>query len=207
MKNAIEALGVPHTEIGRITVNAAAATLDRFVREGDVVEVFPWSEGDAMHAVVALHFVADAHLGALARFLRMLGFDTLHENAITDAAIRRLAHEQRRIVLTRDRELLKCREISFGCFVRAIKPEPQLREIVARFGLAAHVKPFTLCLRCNLALAEVDKAQVLAQLPETVARCHERFYRCGGCERIYWPGSHYARMNAALARILAPAAG
>lgn len=202
LKNAIEALGVPHTEIARITVNASEATLDRIVREHDGVEVFPWPQGAASQAVVALDFVADAHLGALARFLRMLGFDTIHENAITDTVIRRLAHEQRRIVLTRDRDLLKCREIFFGCYVHAVKPELQLREIVARFGLAGHTKPFTLCLRCNLALAAVDKAQVLERLPETVARCHQRFYRCAGCARIYWPGSHYERMNAALGRML-----
>jgi uncharacterized protein with PIN domain len=202
LKNAIEALGVPHTEIARMTVNAAAATLDRIVRDNDVIEVFPWSQSEAIQPVSVYHFVADAHLGALARFLRMLGFDTVYDNRITDAAIRHLAQAERRIVLTRDRELLKCREIFFGCYVRALDPTQQLREIDARFGLAAHARPFTLCLRCNLTLAAVDKAQVLERLPEAVARCHERFYRCGGCNRVYWPGSHYARMNSALGRAL-----
>ena len=202
MKNAIEALGVPHTEIGRIEVNGAGATLDRIVREGDRIEIFPWPESGAAPADVPLHFVADAHLGALARFLRMLGFDTIHDNRITDAEIRRLAHADRRIVLTRDRELLKCREIFAGRYVRALDPQLQTKETVARFGLGTHARPFTLCLRCNLALAPVAKADVIARLPETAARTHERFQRCAGCGRVYWPGSHYARMNAALEHIL-----
>src|SRR4051812_25109978 len=104
LKNAIEALGVPHTEVGRLTVNGAAATLQRAVREDDAVEVFAQEK----QSVDVPSFLADAHLGGLARFLRMLGFDTLYENGISDEAIRRLAREEKRIVLTRDRELLKC---------------------------------------------------------------------------------------------------
>ena len=199
LKNAIEALGIPHTEIGRIVVNGAAATSDRIVREHDLIEVFPWG---AVQPVVALHFVADAHLGALARFLRMLGFDTVHDNSLADAAIRRLAHDDRRVVLTRDRELLKCREILFGAYVRALDPALQLRMVVARFGLADHMRPFSLCLRCNVTLVDIGKAAVIDRLPDTVARAHERFFRCGRCERIYWPGSHYDRMQAALQRML-----
>ena len=202
LKNAIEALGVPHTEIGRIAVNGLAATRDRIVRAGDVIEIFPWQDAGDPPVFAALHFVADAHLGALARFLRMAGFDTIHDNGLADTTIRRLAHAERRIVLTRDRELLKCREITSGAYVRALDPTQQLREIFARFGLAPHAKPFSLCLRCNVQLTAVGKAEVLARLPETVARMHDRFFRCGSCDRVYWPGSHYERMNAALKRML-----
>ena len=206
LKNAIEALGIPHTEIGRITVNGDAATRDRIVRAGDVIETFPWPSAGAP-CVAVLHFVADAHLGALARFLRMLGFDTMHDNGVSDETIRRLAHAERRIVLTRDRELLKCREILVGAYVRPLEPAQQLRQTVARFGLMPHMKPFSLCLRCNVHLAPIDKAQVVDRLPEAVAGCHERFFRCGRCERIYWPGSHYTRMIAALDRMLSTPPG
>lgn len=202
LKNAVEALGVPHTEVGSITVNGAPATLDRIVRDGDLVEASGWLAAGSPQPVVARHFVADAHLGALARFLRMLGFDTVHDNALSDAVIRRLAHDERRVVLTRDRELLKCREILFGAYVRALDPALQLSTVAARFGLAAHARPFSLCLRCNLPLAPVDKALVAERLPETVAASHERFWHCRGCARIYWPGSHYARMKTALDRML-----
>ena len=201
LKNAIEALGVPHTETGALTVNGQPATLQRAVREGDVVQVFPW---DPSRAPRQPAFLADAHLGGLARFLRMLGFDTLHENALSDEEIRRLAREEDRIVLTRDRELLKCADITRGAFVRELKAEAQLREVAARYGLAQMARPFTRCLACNLVLAAADRREVLDRLPESVSRLHDSFVRCPGCLRVYWRGSHYARMQAALGRALAP---
>jgi len=203
LKNAIEALGVPHTEVGAVRVNGEPATLQRIVREGDCVEVeaaksgsdpdFPESGSEP-----DLRFVADAHLGGLARFLRMLGFDTLHRNAFDDEEIRRLADTEGRVVLTRDRELLKCREIARGAYVRSFKPEAQLREVAARYGLAALARPFTLCLRCNLPLKAVDRAAVAARVPPAVYALHERFVRCPGCDGVFWPGSHYQRMLSAL---------
>jgi uncharacterized protein with PIN domain len=198
LKNAIEALGVPHTEVGRVTVNGAPATLQRTVREADRVEVFPAEEDTGSEPI----FLADAHLGALARFLRMLGFDTLHEHAFTDRGIRRLAAAERRIVLSRDRELLKCREIARGCYVHALRAEAQLREVAERYGLAARARPFTRCLRCNVELRPVDKAAIEDALPPKVRAAQARFVRCDGCGRIYWPGSHYARMRAALGDLL-----
>lgn len=202
LKNAIEALGVPHTEAARVLVNGEPATLARIVREGDGVEVWPWSAQAQPPASEPLAFVADAHLGGLARFLRMLGFDTVHEPHLSDAAIRGLAWQERRIVLSRDLELLKCREIARGAYVYARKAEAQLREVVERFGLAAHARPFTLCLACNVALAPVPKAAVLARLPPAVAASRERFMHCARCDRLYWEGSHYERMRAALGQIV-----
>lgn len=197
LKNAIEALGIPHTEIGALTVNGEPATPQRTVRDGDTVEVFP--PAPEMGSVPV--FVADAHLGGLARFLRMLGFDTLHENAFSDAAIRRLAAEEGRIVLTRDRELLKCRDVVHGCYVRALRPEAQLREVAARYALAARARPFTLCLICNRALEPVARSAVAHRLPAKVLQEQEIFSRCPGCERVYWPGSHYRRMRQALEQV------
>ena len=131
----------------------------------------------------------------------MLGFDTLHENAFDDDEIRRLGADEGRIVLTRDRELLKCRDVARGCFVRALRPEAQLAEVSERYRLAPHARPFTLCLRCNLPLEAVEKAAVAERLPAEVATQHERFVRCPGCGRVYWPGSHYRRMQASLQAI------
>ena len=203
LKNAIEALGVPHTEVGRIHVNGEPATLQRIVREGDAVEIFPWEKmGSGPFSGLEKgpdpFFLADAHLGGLARFLRMLGFDTLHENAFADEEIRRIAAEEQRIVLTRDRELLKCRDIARGCYVRAIKPEAQLREVAARYGLAASARPFTLCLNCNVPLEPVDKSSVAHRVPEKVLVLQNTFTRCARCDGVFWPGSHYRRMLAAL---------
>jgi uncharacterized protein with PIN domain/sulfur carrier protein ThiS len=195
LKNAIEALGVPHTEVGVVRVNGEPATLQRIVREGDYVEVAATKSGSDPDFP---RFVADAHLGGLARFLRMLGFDTLHRNAFADEEIRRLADAERRIVLTRDRELLKCREIARGAYVRSLKPEAQLAEVAGRYGLVGKARPFTLCLRCNLPLQSVDRAAVAPRVPPAVYALHQRFVRCPGCEGIFWPGSHYERMLSAL---------
>ena len=197
LKNAIEALGVPHTEVGAVRVNGAPATLQRTVRDGDLVEVQPWKWGSDPD----LRFLADAHLGGLARFLRMLGYDTLHENALADEAIRHTAARDRRIVLTRDRELLKCSDIARGCYVHALRPEAQLQEVAARYPLALQARPFSLCLRCNLPLQAVDKPRVAHRLPPGVLQAQEVFARCAGCDRVYWPGSHYRRMLEVLGQV------
>ena len=200
LKNAIEALGVPHTEVGSVTVNGEPATLQRIVREDDVIEIHPFGVEEVGSVPV---FLADAHLGGLARFLRMLGFDTVHRNALEDAEIRRIASDEDRIVLTRDRELLKCREIRRGCYVRALKPEKQLQEVAARYGLGPLARPFTLCLHCNLVLEAIDRRAVTHRVPENVLSLHQTFSHCRGCDRVYWPGSHYERMRAALKPLLA----
>jgi len=178
-------------------VNGRGATLARVVRDGDAIEVYPWTRQPVAGRA---RFVADAHLGALARFLRMLGYDTLHENAIADREIRRLALAERRIVLTRDRELLKCREILRGAYVHARKAELQLREVASRFGLAEHARPFTLCLSCNLPLRSADPGSVAARAPERIRARYARFAECPGCGGVFWEGSHFARMREALAR-------
>jgi uncharacterized protein len=202
LKNAIEALGVPHTEVGRLAVNGAPATLQRIVRDNDDVEVFAWQSqatlGDEPQ------FVADAHLGGLARLLRMLGFDTLHDPGIHDAEIRRLAGAERRIVLTRDRELLKCSDIVQGAYVRALKPDAQLLEVCARFGLAGRARPFALCLHCNARLEPAAKEAVADRLPQKVAERQHDFMRCPACDRVYWRGTHYERMQEKIQALLRP---
>ncbi|HXV11657.1 MAG TPA: Mut7-C RNAse domain-containing protein, partial [Burkholderiales bacterium] len=123
--------------------------------------------------------------------------------------ILRLAARERRTVLTRDRELLKCREIARGCFVHARKPEAQLREVATRFGLAARMKPFTLCLHCNLPLETLEREAALGHVPPRIAERYETFVRCPGCRRIYWEGSHWQRMREMLGaslKVAVPAA-
>lgn len=194
IKHAIESLGVPHTEAGQLLVNNHPATLPRIVREGDAIEVFPHRFVEVVPDK-APEFVADAHLGGLARMLRMLGFDTLYENSMSDHEIIDIAARQRRIVLTRDRELLKIRDVARGCFVHARKPELQLREVAVRFGLERYMRPFTLCLHCNLQLEALEKSKVTGHVPDRIYEHYAEFTRCPGCGRIYWQGSHWARMR------------
>ncbi|PZP57913.1 MAG: twitching motility protein PilT [Azospira oryzae] len=217
VKNAIEALGVPHTEVELILVNGESVGFSYRVREGDRVSVYPKFEALDVRPLLRVRpqplretrFIADAHLGGLARLLRMLGFDTLYDNTYDDFDICMQAKREGRIILTRDRELLKCRIITHGCYVHARKPQAQLKEIVERLQLAANVRPFTRCLHCNLPLAPIAKEQVLDRLPPTVAQVHERFSTCGGCGRVFWEGTHWERMRALLRDYLpqAPAGG
>jgi uncharacterized protein with PIN domain len=201
MKQAIEALGVPHTEIGRIAVNGTPATLDRTVRENDEVGVFAHAPGAAPFET-PLAFVADAHLGGLGRMLRMLGFDTVYDNALHDPEIAAVAALERRVVLTRDRELLKRREVLRGAYVRALKPEKQLEEMARRYPLVEHMKPFALCLHCNLPLDPAAPHAVAATVPERIQQQYRTFMHCPGCDRIYWEGSHWERMRSVLAQAL-----
>jgi uncharacterized protein len=196
VKHMIEALGVPHTEVGEIAVNGQPASLELMLEEGDSVVV------PAVAPVVLsppdARFVADAHLGGLARLLRMAGFDTLYDNEIDDAEVEANAQEAGRIALTRDRELLKRRGVLRGAYVRTLKPAQQLREVFARYGLAAAMRPFSLCLACNVRLRAVPKAQVEDALPPSVRATHTEFLTCDRCHGVFWRGSHWRRMRALL---------
>ena len=204
LKQAIESLGVPHTEVGVVNVNGRPATLARAVRDGDAVEVFPHAPGAAPFEA-PLAFIADAHLGGLARMLRMLGFDTVYDNGLDDPEIVARSGPERRVVLTRDRELLKRRDVMRGAFVHALKPEAQLREMATRYALARHMRPFSLCLHCNLPLVPADAARVVECAPERIRAHYSIFSQCLGCGRVYWEGSHWERMREVLANALAVA--
>ena len=211
-KHMIEALGVPHTEVEAILVNGEPAGFDRLLRDGDRVAVYPHFTAlpgpNAPPLRPALtgapRFVADAHLGGLARLLRMAGFDTLYRNDYQDREIAAIAALEDRVVLTRDRELLKLREVTYGCYVHALHTPLQFREIVERLDLAGRLRPFSRCMECNVTLDAVAKADVLDRLPPMVRARHEQFTRCPQCDRIYWPGSHWQRMCTMLAQGLGP---
>jgi uncharacterized protein with PIN domain len=207
-KHMIEALGVPHTEVELVLVNGENAGLDLLLEEGDRVAVYPhftrFDVSDLRRAPLLppgrIRFVADAHLGGLARLLRMAGFDTIYDNGLSGDQVEALAADQERVVLTRDRELLKRRGIDQGCYVRAQRPEAQLRDLFEHLGLAERARPFTRCLHDNAPLRSVAKGEVLDRLPPQVAATQDEFNTCDLCGRVYWKGSHWQRMRAVLAR-------
>jgi len=202
-KHMIEALGVPHTEVELILVNGESAGFERLLHDGDRVAVYPRFEALDITPLLRVRewplrvtrFVADAHLGGLARLLRMAGFDTLYRNDFDDSEIADTAMREGRIVLTRDRELLKLRGITHGCYVHALKPAQQFGEIVERLDLARSLRPFTLCMDCNAPLRAVAKADVLERLPPAVQANYESFTTCDVCGRIFWQGSHWQRLR------------
>jgi len=207
-KHMIEALGVPHTEVELILVNGESVGFDRRLREGERVAVYPKFEAFDITPLLRVReqplrnpkFIADAHLGALARRLRMAGFDTLYDNHYQDREIADIAVCEGRIVLTRDRELLKQRSITHGCYVHRLKPAQQFLEIMDRLDLARSARPLSLCLVCNAPLRVIDKAAVLERLPPSVRAGHERFSTCDVCKRVFWEGSHWRRMQEWLGR-------
>jgi uncharacterized protein with PIN domain/molybdopterin converting factor small subunit len=211
-KHMIEALGVPHTEVELVLVNGESVGFETVLREGDRVAVFPQFEALDItpllrvrgRALRVTRFVADAHLGGLAHLLRMTGFDTLYDNHFRDEEIERIAGEQGRIVLTRDRELLKRRGITHGCYVHAIHSAQQLREIFDRLDLARGARPFTRCMNCNTPLHEIDKSLVISTLPPMVRERYQRFSACDVCRRVFWEGSHWQRMRAMVDELVAP---
>jgi uncharacterized protein len=213
-KHMIEALGVPHTEVELVLVNGESVDFDRLVRDGDRVAVYPTFETFDVTPLLRVRaaplrvtrFVADAHLGGLARLLRMTGFDTLYDNAFEDAEIEQISEREGRIVLTRDRELLKRRGVTHGCYVRALQTGQQLREIFDRLDLARSARPFSLCLHCNAPLRSIAKTLVLDRLPPSVALQHEHFSTCDQCRRVFWEGSHWQRMRKVVAAVVPPPA-
>ncbi|HTD04004.1 Mut7-C RNAse domain-containing protein [Undibacterium sp.] len=203
-KHMIEALGVPHTEVELILVNGVSAGFEHILQEGDRVVVYPVFETLDVTPLLQVRerplrktaFIADAHLGGLARLLRMAGFDTLYDNAYQDSEIAAIGVQQRRIVLTRDRDLLKHKIITHGCYLHALKPQQQFLELLDRLDLRRSLRPFSLCVECNAPLRPADKAQVLERLPPSVRLHYDVFTTCDVCGRVYWQGSHWARISA-----------
>lgn len=212
VKHMIEALGVPHTEVELVLVNGESVAFGYLLQDGDRVAVYPKFETFDVTPLLrvraqplrTLRFVADAHLGGLARLLRMAGFNTLYDNNFDDGEIAAIAESEQRIALSRDRELLKRRNITHGCYLHAIKPEQQLRELFERLDLARSARPFTLCLHCNAPLHPVAKAQVLERIPPRARAYYQEFSLCDACQRVFWQGSHWQRMRALLDEILPP---
>jgi uncharacterized protein len=207
-KHMIEALGVPHTEVEVILRNGAPAGFDAAIENGDLIEVYPhgalprrWFNGNAAPLreplrAESLAFIADAHLGGLAQLLRLAGFDTRYDNHFPDDEIEQLALAEKRVVLTRDRELLKRRTLVHGCYVRALQPDRQWREVATRLGLASHIRPFRLCLMCNAPLRQASADELGGRVPDGVLERHDRFVTCDVCRRVFWEGSHWQRMRA-----------
>lgn len=202
VKHAIEALDVPHTEVGAVTLDARPATLSTRLRAGAHVDAYPYPDG-ADACTGEARFLADAHLGALARRLRLLGFDTTLAGDGADRLLAELAQSQRRILLSRDRELLKHRRVERGMLVRALDPDAQCVEVGRRFGLAGAARPFSRCLECNGPLRDASPAEVGDRIPPHVARAHAEFTACDGCGRVYWPGSHWQRLRERARALLA----
>ncbi|MGP4023788.1 Mut7-C RNAse domain-containing protein [Actinomadura sp. 3N407] len=192
----VESLGVPLPEAGPMTVGGEPAGPATRPDPGDEVRVeavprpqpVPLEPGQA-----APRFVLDVHLGTLARRLRLLGLDTAYHNDMDDPALVVQANEERRVLLTQDRGLLRRRALWFGAYVRGSRPDDQLRDVLDRF--APVLRPWTRCTACNGELVPVDKEEIEGDLEAGTRRSYDVYGRCADCGQLYWRGAHGGRLE------------
>jgi uncharacterized protein len=209
----IEATGVPHTEVDLILVNGDSVDFSYRVQDGDRISVYPVFESLGIGDVVRVRpaplrdtrFVLDVNLGGLARYLRLLGFDSVYRNDVSDQQLAEISVGDHRILLTRDVDLLKRKAITHGYFVRARDVQAQALEVVKRLDLFDQVSPFVRCMNCNDTLSPVSKDEIESRLEERTRRYYNDFRVCRGCGRLYWHGSHHAKLMAFVEGLLASA--
>ena len=202
VKDLIESLGVPHTEVEVILANGKSVDFSYIVKREDDLSIYPMFESVDVTPILRLReeplrdtrFVLDCHLGRLARYLRQFGFDTLYRNDYTDDQLADTSAREHRILLTRDRNLLKRSIITHGYFIREHDPRKQLDEVIRRFDLRNLIKPFGRCTRCNGMVEAVDKNTVEHLLEPKTRQYFDEFWQCTGCGQVYWEGSHVKHM-------------
>jgi uncharacterized protein len=202
VKDVVESLGVPHTEIDVILVDRRSVGFDHRLIGGEKIEVHPAADEVGVSPVQHLRppitgtprFVLDVHLGKLARTLRLLGFDAVWGSDLSDDELATISAAEGRLLLTKDRGLLKRSKVTHGCLVRETNGREQALEVLRRFDLFDSVSPFGRCLACNGVVEQVARDRVEELLPPRTRRDYVCFTRCPDCGRVYWKGSHYDRL-------------
>jgi uncharacterized protein with PIN domain/sulfur carrier protein ThiS len=210
VKDVIESCGLPHPEVDAILVNGQSVGFDHALANDADAEVFPVEDPDTCHAEKHLQhsnlrvFVADGHLGKMARNLRLLGFDVAYGQKANDRQLLDVMAHENRALLTCDRRLLMHAIVQHGYCPRSQNAEEQTIEVVRRFKLLDLIDPFTRCLRCNARLQNAAKADVIEELEPLTRIYYEQFRRCHGCGQIYWSGSHFEKLEKRIEKIIAP---
>jgi hypothetical protein len=213
VKDVIESCGIPHPEVDAILVNGQSVGFDHALANDADVEVFPFGDRDTCQTDKHLQhshltvFVADGHLGKLARNLRLLGFNVAYDQKANDRQLLDLMARETRALLTCDRRLLMHAIVQHGYCPRSQNAEEQTIEVVRRFKLLDLIAPFTRCLRCNARLQNAAKADVIEELEPLTKIYYEQFRRCLGCGQIYWSGSHFEKLQKRIEKIIAQLVG
>lgn len=203
VKDLIESIGVPHPEVDLIFVDNKSVDFNYPVEGGEDIRIYPPTKSLDHSSLIHNHpeplveprFLLDVHLGRLATYLRMLGFDTLYRNDYDDPELADISANQNRILLTCDRKLLMRKQINYGYLVRSRKPREQIAEILKRFDLFHYQPAIARCLQCNGIIEAVTKQQIQSQLLPLTRKHFDRFYQCDSCLKIYWEGSHFGKMQ------------
>ncbi|MFE7741489.1 Mut7-C RNAse domain-containing protein [Nocardia sp. NPDC057455] len=211
VKDVIEAAGIPHTEVDLVLIDGQSVHFDHHPRPGGRITAYPVFETLDIGRVTRVRphplreprFLADVNLGGLAKLMRLMGLDVHCRWEAEDAELAEASAAEHRILLTRDRGLLKRRNVTHGIYIRSDRPVDQVVEVIRRLDLVARLAPFTRCLRCGGAVTEVAKAEVDDRLEPLTRRYYDTFRQCRECGRIYWQGSHQARLAETVAAIRA----
>ena len=200
VKDLIEALGIPHTEVGMIVIDGKREEFSFILKDGQKIEVYPAFNGVEEPKFQDLidypkKFILDVHLGRLAKYLRIFGIDTLYENYYSDEEIVKIALKEGRVILTRDRGILKRRVVRYGYLVKSNESKEQLREMFLNFDLLPNIKLFFRCISCNGIVERVDKEEIIEELEPLTRKYYNEFFRCAMCKKIYWKGGHWERME------------
>jgi hypothetical protein len=210
VKDAVEAIGVPHVEVDLILVNSLSVEFSYKLKDQDILSVYPVFESFDISSVTHLRekplrdlkFISDVHLGKLTRYLRLCGIDTYCQTDLNDAEIIDLAISDQRVILTRDKGLLKNKKVTHGYWIRSQYPRKQLKEIFLRFDIGNRIALFTRCMECNGRLRDVSKKEILDRLLPGTRQYYRKFKMCDDCNRIYWNGSHYQNMKKELKTLI-----
>lgn len=212
IKDMIESLGVPHPEIDLIIVKGKSVDFEYIVQNGDDVHIYPipYYESHPLTDKIRLippyvgrpRFILDTHLGRLASYLRMMGFDTLYRNDYDDEELAQVSNAEGRILLTRDIGLLKRSLVIYGYYVRNLKPPLRLLEVARRYQLANKIEAFSYCMKCNGRLIEVNKADISHLIHPMSHEHYDNFHQCDTCKQVYWKGSHYLKMESLLNEVI-----
>jgi uncharacterized protein len=209
VKDVIESCGVPHPEVDLILVDGQPVDFHHTLGTDADVDVYPVGllpthfPENHLQVSNSIEFVANGHLGKLARDLRLLGFDVAYDRDADDRQLLAIMRESNRALLTRDRRLLMHAIVQHGYYLRSQNPINQTIEVLRRFDLFSAIAPFTRCLRCNAPLEEVKKNEVIQRLEPLTKIYYEEFRRCMGCGQIYWAGSHFSKLQKRLEEIRA----
>jgi uncharacterized protein with PIN domain len=203
IKDIIEAVGVPHTEVCRLEYRGAEISFQYIPSGGEKIRVVPFDIRNNWRTPSVLRpepfagprFLVDKTALKLARDLRMLGIDTeiVRQQNIKETVKR--ANLDERVVLTRNRNLLKISDLHFGQLLRSEDHREQLLEVEVRYELSTMADPLTRCMVCNEILHFVEKEAIEHRLEPLTRKYYATFKECGSCRRIYWRGSHHDRMT------------
>jgi uncharacterized protein with PIN domain len=213
VKDVIESCGVPHPEIDLILVDGHPVDFHHGIASAASIELYPVGtpsmqfKDKRLQVATITTFVADGHLGKLTRNLRLLGFNVAYDPEAEDRQLLDIMERETRALLTRDRRLLMHAVVRTGYFPRSQNADEQTVEVIRRFDLLGSIAPFTRCLRCSAPLRKVSKAEIVEMLEPLTKTYYEQFRCCTGCGHIYWPGSHFSKLEKRLEQILANSRG